>query len=619
MALGDVIARLSVSLGLETASFERGARKAQAEAQTLRGTMTKVAGAIGAAFLGAFTVETVNQMRAMTREAVDAVGALGEQAQQLGVTTDALQEFRYVASQTGVEQGEMDKALQRLTRTLGELRDPTKVQAEALKQLGLNAKDLQGLDASQALIVMADAFAKLPDAASRSAVGFDLMGRSFQTLLPLLNEGSAGIRQMITDAREAGIVLTEEQIAKADQAADALTAIEMKTQARLQSLYATNGENLVRFEAQWAELKISLVNAVLGINEGYASIQKASYEFGQDLRATFRAIPGYVSNMVSGVRDAIVGRLNGIWDGVIERVNRVRLAFFDLWDKVTRRSYVPDMVDDIAAEMQRLDGVMVAPVTAATSKAQSAFREMAQNVRGLLDRLFPEVARGLALRDDLALVDKLPEGQREEARRRLYRELAGSDLYGRSGEPPSGLFVDSLDDGNRKVEDGMKRLAERAEATTVRVAKSFKDMADQTLQSLSSLASAVKGGGFLGILEAVVGLGMQLASVGAFGKTIAARVNAPRGYATGTSSAARGLALVGERGPELVNFRGGERVFNNRETRGMMGGGQLEIRPSPLFEVYLDGKLVQAAPAIATAGAQGGVALMNKSASRRWR
>ena len=44
------------------------------------------------------------------------------------------------------------------------------------------------------------------------------------------------------------------------------------------------------------------------------------------------------------------------------------------------------------------------------------------------------------------------------------------------------------------------------------------------------------------------------------------------GYATGTNSASRGLAVVGEAGPELVNFRGGEQVLNNRNTQKALNG-----------------------------------------------
>ncbi|MFF8367849.1 hypothetical protein ACF05W_03295 [Streptomyces lydicus] len=49
------------------------------------------------------------------------------------------------------------------------------------------------------------------------------------------------------------------------------------------------------------------------------------------------------------------------------------------------------------------------------------------------------------------------------------------------------------------------------------------------------------------------------------------------GYATGALSASPGLAMVGERGRELVAFGGGERVFNNAETESLLNGKRYEI------------------------------------------
>lgn len=43
------------------------------------------------------------------------------------------------------------------------------------------------------------------------------------------------------------------------------------------------------------------------------------------------------------------------------------------------------------------------------------------------------------------------------------------------------------------------------------------------------------------------------------------------GHAAGTNSAQRGLALVGERGPEIVEFRGGEKVLNANDTARALG------------------------------------------------
>jgi tape measure domain-containing protein len=68
--------------------------------------------------------------------------------------------------------------------------------------------------------------------------------------------------------------------------------------------------------------------------------------------------------------------------------------------------------------------------------------------------------------------------------------------------------------------------------------------------------SAKSGGGFWGMMGNLLG--------GAF--------------ANGTPSAPGGLALVGERGPELVNLPRGSRVHTAQETSRMLGGGSVDIR-----------------------------------------
>ena len=47
------------------------------------------------------------------------------------------------------------------------------------------------------------------------------------------------------------------------------------------------------------------------------------------------------------------------------------------------------------------------------------------------------------------------------------------------------------------------------------------------------------------------------------------------GYASGTNNATSGLHLVGEAGPELVRFHGGEQVYNAKETSEILNGGNL--------------------------------------------
>ena len=69
-------------------------------------------------------------------------------------------------------------------------------------------------------------------------------------------------------------------------------------------------------------------------------------------------------------------------------------------------------------------------------------------------------------------------------------------------------------------------------------------------------------------------------------------------YAKGTDNASPGLALVGEYGPELVAFGGGERVFTATETRRIVeaqsprsGGQVITLAPHFVLQGVSDGNM----------------------------
>lgn len=84
------------------------------------------------------------------------------------------------------------------------------------------------------------------------------------------------------------------------------------------------------------------------------------------------------------------------------------------------------------------------------------------------------------------------------------------------------------------------------------------------------------------VIAVLIGKGGELTSaMGSITSTTTgtmSRANStvPR-YATGTRSARGGMALVGENGPELVNLRGGERIYTNGQTRSLLGGDSISI------------------------------------------
>lgn len=84
------------------------------------------------------------------------------------------------------------------------------------------------------------------------------------------------------------------------------------------------------------------------------------------------------------------------------------------------------------------------------------------------------------------------------------------------------------------------------------------------------------------VIAVLIGKGGELTSAmgsitsATTGTMRSANSTVPR-YATGTRNARGGMALVGENDPELVNLRGGERIYTNGQTRSLLGGDSISI------------------------------------------
>lgn len=212
-----------------------------------------LASAAAVAFAGSVVVDRV--MQAVTA-GLDYASSLGEVAQQLGISTDALQEYRYAASQAGLTQDEMDQSLVQLTRRIGDAANGSKAQADAFQRLGISVKDANGnmLDASTAIPMIADALQRIESPAARAAILMDLFGKSGQKLEPLLSGGSKAVNDLRDAAHKLGIVLSEDQIQRADDTADKLAAIKQVLSARIAGVVSDNAGAIITLANAFASL-----------------------------------------------------------------------------------------------------------------------------------------------------------------------------------------------------------------------------------------------------------------------------------------------------------------------------------------------------------------------------
>lgn len=160
--------------------------------------------------------------------------------------------------------------------------------------------------------------------------------------------------------------------------------------------------------------------------------------------------------------------------------------------------------------------------------------------------------------------------------------------------PPEVLAMVGMIAASIKVYVSLKKALDPVKGSLGAVTKAMSvgsKSADMLMVKVLALAAALSVLLFL-ILAIKEGTDKAAKSMDSIGKNMNnlpnPNVNIPkqRGFAKGTSYAPPGLAWVGEKGPELVRFRGGERVWNAGQSAKMAGGAAYTDNSQLILNVH---------------------------------
>ncbi len=212
-----IVEELVAALGVEVdqASINRVAMAFDAFGKGAFAMASAVAGAfVGVAAAVYATAESGDQLAAT--------------AEKLGETTDTIQELNYVTGLTDTTTEALATGLKFLAKNASEAATKGGEAAKAFAGIRLKNADGSIRLSSELFEDLADKIVSLPDAASKTALAMEVLGRSGTELLPMLNKGSAGIRAFREEARLSGYVMNTETIAAAQAFDDALKRLNMR-------------------------------------------------------------------------------------------------------------------------------------------------------------------------------------------------------------------------------------------------------------------------------------------------------------------------------------------------------------------------------------------------------
>ena len=160
------------------------------------------------------------------KSAIDQADAANILSQKLGITTEALTKLQYAAQLSDVSQQALEGGLRKLATTLTTAQDPASKAAKALLDIGLSARELIAIPADQQLGRIGDALNNVQNQSQRAALAQQIFGKTGQQLLPILAEGTAGIKNFGDEAERAGVVIDSAFAARAGVFNDNLDRIK---------------------------------------------------------------------------------------------------------------------------------------------------------------------------------------------------------------------------------------------------------------------------------------------------------------------------------------------------------------------------------------------------------
>ncbi len=220
--LGTLSLDLIAKIGGFTGPMDKASRETQKRMKEIEASAKKAGAAIGIGFTAAAGVLTL-----LVKQSIDAADAAKIAAQSTGLTVEAYTSLQYAASLSALETEKFNGSMVKLSKAIGDVGTGNKETASIFKALGVSVVDASGnLRTGDAVLMdLADRFAKMPDGVDKTATAIKVFGKAGADMIPLLNSGSEGIKEMTAQAQKLGLVLSDEQASAAENFNDSLTII----------------------------------------------------------------------------------------------------------------------------------------------------------------------------------------------------------------------------------------------------------------------------------------------------------------------------------------------------------------------------------------------------------
>lgn len=423
------LGQLTVDLALKTGSFEtdagRAAKIAEKRAKEIDAAFAKAGAAIGATIAAGVTTASV-----AIKSAINSMDDMSKAAARVQMPTEEFSKLAYAGDLADVSIQDLQSSLGKLSKSAAAALKDTSEQAKVFQALGISVTDASGKlrSSSDLLMDFADAFKAMGDRPEAMAAGMSLFGKSFQTMIPLIKDGSAGLREAGDEAERLGMVLSTEAGRQAEAFNDNITRMQSAVSGLARTVAAELLPDMVRASEEVATWAKEAGNAERIANSLSNTMQAAGAIIDFAIITPFRV----AGDVIEGATTATIGLMEALKGLASMDLSQIR-AGFNVWKEGAGLAIFGS---------ERMDGKPAAPNAAPTVKMITGRELLAQD----------------AARLQQAVADAK---KAEEFAAKLRAALGGTD---KPPKPPKSPGKTKADDGARQMEEAAKAAQQLSEA-----------------------------------------------------------------------------------------------------------------------------------------------------------
>ena len=210
------------ALGMKNlAGEEKNVAKESDNASGKIGAMAVALGSLAADAIKAGIKGIVDGVKDIAKFFIDATKGAAEFADEIltlstvtGISTETLQEYKYMASLLDVDLNTITGSMTKLTKSMSSAQSGSGAAASAFEKLGVSIVDDNGSlrDANSVFDDAISALGKISNETERDATAMELFGKSAKDLNPLIEAGAERMAELGKEAQEAGYVLGDDAL-----------------------------------------------------------------------------------------------------------------------------------------------------------------------------------------------------------------------------------------------------------------------------------------------------------------------------------------------------------------------------------------------------------------------